>query len=123
MPMTRRFGPKPSLDLLDYAPTNTEEMLDLEERLLKAGVSAERAARIPMRLHRLWKTGADGLAGSERTNYRKELKKIGPPPREASAKATGPGLSNRVTHSYPQHTRPQLRLASASPGDTELRAA
>lgn len=114
--MTTRFGPKPMLDLMDYAPTTTEEMLDLEERLLDAGVSAERAARIPMRLHRLWLTGRDGLAGSERTNYRKELKKIGPPPRERSLAAGSPPVTVRirVTHSYPQLRDARLRLANPS---------
>lgn len=75
-----RFGPKPSLDLWEFVPTTPEEMLELEDRLLKAGTSAQRAARIPMRLHRLWKTGADGLAGADRAHYRDELKKLGTPP-------------------------------------------
>lgn len=75
-----KTGRPASLNLWEFVPTNDEEMLQLEDRLLAAGVSPQRAARIPMRLHRLYKTGVDGLNTADRSNYRDELKRLESPP-------------------------------------------
>lgn len=73
-------GPKPSLDLWEFVPTTPDEMLLLEDHLIAAGVSPQRSARIPVRLYRLYSTGADGLTPVDRSAYRAELTKLAQPP-------------------------------------------
>lgn len=75
-----KTGPAPMLELEDYIPSGDAEYLLLEEALIRAGCPKTRAALILATLVRLRSTGSDGLITVTRSQYRRELLKLGAPP-------------------------------------------
>lgn len=79
-------GPAPMLDLRDYIAPDDGAYFALVRDLVAAGCPRSRAWAIVEALRRLDETGDDGLVYSRRSDYRRELLKLGVPPWDDQAK-------------------------------------